>query len=413
MERNPIAESKVTNLLIYIVKNLFGTRKESVAVDATLKETMSRVVEWRRHLHRNPELSYAEKETSAFTANQLREIGWSVRTGIGGHGIVADLEGAAPGRRIALRADMDALPIQDQKQTEYASTVPGVMHACGHDGHTASLLGAAELLSMRRSEWTGAVRLIFQPAEEVPPGGALEMIREGVLEGVDEIYGIHLWSQFPAKTVYTAVGPLMAAADEFTVRIRGKGGHGGLPHQTIDTIAVGSHFVVNAQSIISRNVDPLAPSVISVGSFHAGTTFNVIAGESTLQGTVRTLSAEMRTYVKQRVEEVLDTTCRMFGAAYEIEYLLGYPPVVNHEQPTRRAVRIASERFGAEAVRACQPLMAGEDFSYYLEKVPGCFLFVGAGNNEITAPHHHPMFDIDESALETSVQLLYDLVVRS
>jgi amidohydrolase len=382
-------------------------------VDVMLKETIERVTLWRRHLHRHPELSYEEKETSAYIASRLESFGWQVRTGVGGHGIIADLTSSLPGRRIALRADMDALPIQDMKNTEYASIVPGVMHACGHDGHMSALLGAAELLAKQRTEWGGSVRLLFQPAEEVPPGGAIAMIQGGALDGVDEIYGIHLWTPFPAGTVQTAAGPIMAASDEFTVTIRGKGGHGGLPHQAVDAIAIGSHFVVNLQSIISRNVDPILPNVISVGSFHAGTTFNVIADECRLEGTVRTMTPETRSYVKGRVEEVLDATCRMFGAAYEVKYVWGYPPVINHGAQAERVLRIAREQFGEESAVSCQPLMAGEDFSYYLERVPGCFLFVGAGSSSINAPHHHPMFDIEESALETSVRMLYALVTEA
>ena len=395
------------------IDTLSEMRKESVELNGTRKETLERVVEWRRHLHRYPELSYAEKETSAFVARQLEAMGWRVRTGVGGHGVVADLDGGVgSGKRIALRADMDALPIQDQKRTEYASTVPGVMHACGHDGHTAALLGAAMRLADDRKAWSGSVRLLFQPAEEMPPGGAQAMIEDGALEGVDEIYGIHLWSQFPACTVHTAPGPLMAASDEFTLRIVGKGGHGGLPHQAIDAVAIGSHFVVNVQSIVSRNTDPILPNVISIGSFHAGTTFNVIASECRMEGTVRTMTPESRAYARERLEQVLRSTCAMFGAEYELDYQFGYPPVVNHAGPTERVLSLSRERFGEASVNVCQPLMAGEDFAYYLERVPGCFLFVGAGNDDVTAPHHHPLFDIDERALETSVDLLYDLATK-
>lgn len=373
---------------------------------------MARVIEWRRHLHRHPELSFQEKETSAFVATRLKAMGWSVRTGVGGHGVLADLDGAAPGRRIALRADMDALPIQDMKKTEYASTVPGVMHACGHDGHVSALLGAAEVLAKTKASWPGSVRLLFQPAEEMPPGGALGMIEDGALDGVDEIYGIHLWTPFPAGAVYTAAGPLMAASDEFRVAIQGKGGHGGLPHQAVDAVAIGAHFVVNAQSIVSRNTDPILPNVLSVGSFHAGTTFNVIADECRMEGTVRTMTPASRTEMKRRLEEVLDATCRMFGASYELDYLLGYPPVVNHEAQAERALAVARELFGDERAGKCDPVMAGEDFAYYLQRVPGCFLFVGAGSGDVSAPHHHPMFDIEESALETSVKLLVALATN-
>jgi len=374
---------------------------------------MKNVVAWRRHLHMHPELSYHEKETAAFVAARLREAGWRVRTGVGGHGVVADLDGGAgPGKRIALRADMDALPIQDQKRVEYASTVPGVMHACGHDGHTAALLGAAVRLAAAREEWSGSVRLLFQPAEEIPPGGAKAMVEDGALEGVDEIYGIPLWSQFPACTVHAAPGPVMAASDEFSVTIRGKGGHGGLPHETVDTVVIGAHLVVNLQSIVSRNTDPIEPHVISVGAIRAGSTFNVIAEECTLQGTVRSMSEESRALLRRRLEEVARTTCAMFGASCEFEYHCGYPPVVNHAAQAERVLRLAAERFGRDRVFRMKPLMAGEDFAYYLERVPGCFIFVGAGGESARAPHHHPLFDIDERALQTSVDLLFDLAAK-
>lgn len=392
-----------------LVRNWKGDEN---GVKAAIQETMDRVVEWRRYLHQYPELSYQEKETSAFVARTLESFGWKVRTGVGGYGVVADLEGRSAGKCIALRADMDALPIQDAKQTAYASKVPGVMHACGHDGHTSQLLGAAELLSKTRSEWSGSVRLLFQPAEEIPPGGAQAMIEDGALEGVDEIYGIHLWSQFPVGTVQTVQGPIMAASDEFRITIRGKGGHGGLPHQAVDALAIGAHFTVNVQSIVSRNADPIEPGVISIGSLHAGSTFNVIAEECTIQGTVRTMSKDMRLLLKRRLEEVLDATCRMFGAEYEIDYIWGYPAVVNHPEQTERVMSIAADLFGEEAVIPCRPMMASEDFAYYLEKIPGCFLFLGAGNDQIQAPHHHPLFDIDERSLEMGVRLLYELAIR-
>jgi amidohydrolase len=376
---------------------------------AGLADTMNQVVQWRRHLHKYPELSYKERETSAFVARHLREWGWNVRTDVGGHGIIADLEGAAPGKKIALRADMDALPIQDEKDAEYASQVPGVMHACGHDGHTSTLMGVAKLLAESKDRLQGSVRLLFQPAEEVTPGGAIAMMKDGALEGVDAIYGVHLWTPFPAGTVYTAEGPLMAAADEFTIHIKGKGGHGGLPHQAVDSVLIASHFVVNVQSVVSRNVDPTLPCVVSVGAIRGGTTFNVIASECKLQGTVRTFDKELRLYAKARVEEVLETTCRMFGADYRLNYLLGYPPVVNDAASAEFALRRAGELFGAERVGKPPLIMAGEDFAYYLERVPGCFIFVGAGSEKMSAPHHHPLFDIEESALETSLRLLYSL----
>jgi amidohydrolase len=396
----------VTILLIYSSGGI-------VLIDTAFYESLiSKVIAWRRHLHRYPELSYHEKTTSQFVKDHLEPLGWHLRTGIGGHGVIADLEGHAPGKRICLRADMDALPIQDLKQVEYASQIPGVMHACGHDGHTAVLMGVAELLTHSKEYWSGSVRLIFQPAEEVPPGGAMAMIQEGALEGVDEIYGIHLWSPFPAGLVCTTPGPMMAAADEFTATIRGRGGHGGLPHESVDSVVVGAHAVVNLQSVVSRNFNPIEPGVISIGSFHAGTTFNVIAADCKLQGTVRTMSSQIRSLAKQRIEEVLSSTCAMFEAQYELDYILSYPPLINDPLRTEHVLHVARSLFGESQVEVCSPVMAAEDFAYYLERVPGCFIFVGASLHPGSTPHHHPMFDIDESALETSVRLLFKLAAR-
>lgn len=382
-----------------------------LSADRQLIEFLPEMVAWRRHLHRHPELSYQEEKTAAFVAEKLERLGLAVRRNVGGHGVIAELEGAEAGPTVALRADIDALPIQDEKQCEYASTVPGVMHACGHDAHTSALLGVAHVLSGMKEQIKGRVRFLFQPAEEVSPGGALPLIKEGALEGVAAIYGVHLWSPFPVGAVYSRPGPLMASADDFTIDIIGKGGHGGLPHETVDSLMVGAHLVVNLQSIVSRNVNPVDPAVISVGSLQAGTGFNVIAERSRLKGTVRCFSADVRAMLKTRIEQVIASTCSMFGADYELHYKLGYPPVVNDPAEVRRFTRVAADLFGAEKVRQTELIMAGEDFSYYLQQVPGCFVFVGAGNAEklITAPHHHPRFDIDEEAMLHAARVLAGL----
>jgi amidohydrolase len=378
-----------------------------------LKELYPEMIEWRRYLHRHPELSYQEERTSAYIADKLKEFGIAVKRNVGGFGVVGDLDGHIPGPRVALRADMDALPIQDEKGCGYSSEVPGIMHACGHDGHMAALLGAARVLSESRNEWAGSVRFIFQPAEEVSPGGAAPMIRAGVLDGVDAVYGIHLWTPFPVGSVCTRSGPLMAAADEFSLEIIGKGGHGGLPHDTVDSLMVSAHLVVNLQSIVSRNLNPVEPAVISVGTFHAGTGFNVIAERTRLSGTVRTFNDSLRNLAQDRIAKVVADTCSMFDASYKLDYKLGYPPVVNHPGEAERVKRVSSSLFGSEAVKESPLIMAGEDFSYYLEKVPGCFVFVGAGNPQagIEAPHHHPRFDIDEHSILQAAELLVGLAV--
>ncbi|TVY08723.1 M20 family metallopeptidase [Paenibacillus cremeus] len=373
---------------------------------------LAEIVGWRRYLHAHPELSYHESQTAAFVAGLLREWGLEVRTGVGGHGVVAKISGAAPGPTIALRADMDALPIQDEKSCEYASQVPGVMHACGHDAHTATLLGVAKLFSQNKDRLQGQIVFIFQPAEEMSPGGALGMIAEGALEGVDVVYGIHLWTPFETGTAYSKPGPFMAAADEFSIEVRGKGGHGGLPHNTIDSVYVASQLVINLQGIVSRNADPTEPCVVSVGSFHSGTSFNVIAETALLKGTVRTFNEVLRMQVKARLEELAEQTCRMHGAECKLDYKLGYPPVCNHQGETDRFYRAAAQVYGEQGALTSPLIMAGEDFAYYLEKVPGCFMFVGAGSKErgIIHPHHHPRFDIDESAMLHAAKLFIRMV---
>jgi amidohydrolase len=374
-----------------------------------MEKRFAKMVEWRRYLHRNPELSYEERRTAAWIAEKLSGFGCEVTTGIGGgHGVMAVIRGGKPGPVIALRADIDALPIQDEKNCDYRSTVPGVMHACGHDGHTAALLGVAAYYSGIQSELAGERRLLFQPAEEVSPGGAVGMIAAGVLDGVDAIYGVHLWSPIPYGKTASKAGPLMAAADEYTVEIIGKGGHGALPHETIDTVVIGSALVQALQTIVSRSVDPLAPSVVTVGSIHAGTTANVIAERCELKGTVRTFDEGIRGRIKERLAALVEQTCAMHGASGKLDYRDGYPAVVNDERETARFFEVAAEAFGSESVEVAPPIMAGEDYAYYLQRIPGCFMFVGAGNPDCEAvyPHHHPKFDIDERAMLMSARLL-------
>ncbi|MFC0213199.1 M20 family metallopeptidase [Paenibacillus chartarius] len=378
-----------------------------------LDELYPDIVSWRRHLHRNPELSFHEEKTAEFVADKLEQWGIEVRRQVGGHGLVGTLRGGMPGRTVALRADMDALPIQDEKTCEYKSQVPGVMHACGHDAHTATLLGVAKALSDARERLPGTYVFLFQHAEEMNPGGAKSMIEAGALEGIDACYGVHLWTPFPSGHVYCRPGPMMAAPDEFTLEIIGKGGHGGLPHQTVDSIVVGAELVSSLQTVVARSIDPTEPCVVSVGSFHAGSSFNVIAETCTMKGTVRSFDPTVRLEAKRRIELLLEHTCAKYGATYKIDYRLGYPPVVNDPDEVERCFRVAAAAFGADAVHESPLIMAGEDFSYFIEKVPGCFMFVGAGSEEhgIRHPHHHPRFDIDERAMRTAAGLLLELAV--
>lgn len=383
-------------------------------IDLSWQQSFPQVVEWRRFLHQHPELSYHEKQTAAFIADKLTAWGLDVQTGVGGGGVVGRLVGGQPGPVVALRADMDALPIQDEKRCEYSSKVQGVMHACGHDGHTATLLGVAKTMSEMRDELRGQIVFLFQHAEETAPGGARAMIEDGALEGVDVIYGVHLWTPFPVGEIRTSPGPMMAAADEFVIKIQGKGGHGGLPHETVDSIYIGAQLVVNLQAIVSRETDPFEPAVVTIGSFHGGSSSNIIAANTIVKGTVRTFSEAHRQTVRQRLEEVADATCRMYGAIGSVDYRWGYPPVINDEEAANTVIQTAKDRFGAERASVCAPVMAAEDFAYYLQHVPGCFIFIGAGNRErgIVYPHHHPMFDIDESSMDTAGKLLIQLAIQ-
>lgn len=375
--------------------------------EETLQSLFGDMVEWRRYLHRHPELSFREHRTSAWIAEKLEAWGLEVRRGVAGTGLVARLTGGRPGRTIALRADIDALPIQDEKTSEYASSVPGVMHACGHDGHTAELLAVARYYSLHREETAGTRVFLFQPAEETLPGGAVGMIADGALDGVDAVYGVHLWTPFPSGVAATRPGPFMASPDEFEVEIVGRGGHGGLPHQSVDALVAGAHLVVALQTIVSRNVDPLESAVVSVGMLNAGSARNVIAERCTLAGTVRTFTPEARAHIRQRIEEVARHVGAMHGAEAKVAYYEGYPPVVNDAAEAERFFRVASSILEPGDVRRCDGIMAGEDFSYYLRERPGCFFFVGAGAEDgSSAPHHHPRFDIDEKAMLTAAKLL-------
>ncbi len=371
------------------------------------------MVAWRRHLHRNPELSFHEYNTAEMVSNILEEWGLEVHRNVGGNGVVALLKGGQEGPTVALRADMDALPIQDQKTCEYASTVPGVMHACGHDAHTATLLAVAQVLNGLKQQLKGNVKFIFQHAEELSPGGAASMIEAGALQGVDAIYGVHLFSTLQLGEVHTRAGGIMAAADEFNIEIHGKGGHAGMPHEAVDSIVVGSQLVVQLQSLVSRQVNPLEPLVISIGAFQSGNSYNVIAETALLKGTVRSFDEDMRLTAKQQVEHFAAQVCQLYGAHYTLDYRLGYPPVINHEQETERVFRVAAKQFGSSNVIETPQMMAGEDFAYYLQHVPGCFIFVGANNPAVGAsyPHHHPRFDIDESAMLQAAELLVELAL--
>ncbi|ENQ3079083.1 TPA: amidohydrolase [Bacillus pseudomycoides] len=369
---------------------------------------------WRRHFHMYPELSYSEEQTSQMVYDILQTFPHLEVSRPAQYSVMARLIGKRPGRTIALRADMDALPIEEENQFDFVSRNEGVMHACGHDGHMAMLLGTAYTLSKKYDQIEGEIRFLFQHAEENFPGGAQEMVDAGVMEGVDCIIGAHLWSPLEVGKVGVIYGPAMAAPDAFSITIIGKGGHAGIPHETIDSIAIGTQVVSQLQQIVSRLTNPLDSLVLSVTQFHAGTTHNVIPDRATIGGTVRSLRNELRKQTAERIEKIVKSITEAYGASYTFTYEYGYRPVVNEEAVTGHVESTALQLLGKECVVRLQPTMAGEDFSAFLQKAPGTFFFIGAGNKEkgIIYPHHHPRFTIDEDALPVGVSVFVSSVLN-
>jgi amidohydrolase len=378
-------------------------------IRSPIQELQPQLVAWRRQLHQRPELGFRERLTAEFVSQKLTEWGIEHQTGIAQTGIVATIPGRQPGRVLAIRADMDALPIQEENDVPYRSLHEGQMHACGHDGHVAIALGTAYYLSQHPQNFAGTVKIVFQPAEE-GPGGAKPMVEAGVLTNpdVDAIIGLHLWNNLPLGTVGVRSGALMAAVESFRCTIFGKGGHGAMPHQTVDSIVVGSQIVNALQAIVSRNVDPLESAVVSVGEFHAGTALNIIADTAKLSGTVRYFNPALAGYFAQRIEQIVAGICQSHGASYELNYWHLYPPVINDLQMAELVRSIASDvvETPVGVVPECQT-MGGEDMSFFLEAVPGCYFFLGAANptKGLAYPHHHPRFDFDETALSMGVEI--------
>jgi len=363
------------------------------------------MVVMRRYLHMNPELSYQEEKTAKYILDFYADLGVEVRSNVGGNGVVARVKGGRPGKTVALRADFDALPIQDEKDVPYKSTVDGVMHACGHDGHTATLLQLAKAIHEMHEDLAGEYVFIHQHAEEIAPGGAKPMIEDGCLDGVDVIFGTHLWSLTDFGTVEYLAGPVMAAADRFEILVRGAGGHGAAPHQTKDAVAIGSQLVVNLQQLVSRRVNPIDSAVLSVGSFVAENAFNIIADTAKLKGTVRTFNPAIRDLMELEMKRVVDGTALANDCVIDFDFIRGYPAVVNHAAETAFFKTSAETVLDKELVIEAKPQMGGEDFAYYLEKVPGTFFFTGAKPAN-PYPHHHPKFDFDENAMLIAAKLL-------
>ncbi|OWY23021.1 amidohydrolase [Sphingobacteriales bacterium UPWRP_1] len=370
------------------------------------------VVAIRRHLHAHPELSFEEYQTSAFVQEKLTQYGLPFTNGIANTGVVAYVEGKKPGKKtIALRADMDALPITEANEVPYKSTVPGVMHACGHDAHTASLLGAAKILSQLKNEFEGTVKLIFQPAEERSPGGASIMIKEGVLETPKPagIIGQHVYSMLPAGAVGFRSGMMMASCDEIDLYIYGKGGHGAVPQLTIDPIVLAAHIVTALQQVVSRLNDPTVPCVLTLGKIESvGGAYNIIPEEVRIQGTLRTMNEQWRKEAKQKIEQIATGVATAMGGVCRVQITDGYPFLINDEELTARCKQAAIELLGKENVHDLPMRMTAEDFAYYTQQIKGCFYRLGTGNaaRGITANVHTPIFDIDEEALITGMGLM-------
>jgi amidohydrolase len=357
------------------------------------------ITAWRRDLHAHPELQYDVHRTAAAVAEKLTSFGCDeVVTGIGKTGVVGVIRGRKPGAKVVgLRADMDALPIEEATALPYKSTVPGKMHACGHDGHTAMLLGAAKYLAETRN-FAGTAVMIFQPAEE-GGAGARAMLRDGLLDrfGIQEVFGMHNYPLIPIGQFAIRSGPMMASTDSIAIKVEGKGSHAAFPHLGVDPVLVGAQIVTALQSIVSRNVDPLEAAVISICVFQAGQADNVIPQTATLRGTVRTLSSTVRELVKTRVREVVEGTAKLYGAKAELSYTTGYPVLVNDEERTVFAASVAAEIAGKDKVDCdTPPLMGAEDFAYMLEERPGAFIYVGNGDSAML---HHPAYDFNDEAI--------------
>lgn len=368
-------------------------------------EVKDYVIELRREFHMYPEKSGEEIRTSRRVKEELDKMG-ILNINAGGTGIIATIKGGKPGKTVALRADMDALEVSEKTDKPYKSKNEGLMHACGHDGHTAMLLGVAKILSEIKSELPGTVKLIFQPAEEVAQG-ALRMIDDGAMDGVDNIFGMHLWSGLPTGKVSVEAGPRMAAVDVFDITVQGKGGHGSAPHEGVDAVVVASNIVMALQTIVSREFTPLEPLVVTVGKLVAGTRFNVLASEAKLEGTNRYFNPKIKDVLPQAIERIAKQVAVGYRAEAYVNYQFATSPVINDPESSSLAAKAAEKIVGKDGLVKYEKVMGGEDFAEYLKLAPGVFALVGIGNEKkgTTYPHHNPNFDLDEDVLEIGVAL--------
>jgi amidohydrolase len=388
----------------------------SVNVRLPIRGLHPQLIQWRRQFHQYPELGFQEQLTAAKISQTLTDLGIDHQTGIAKTGIMAIIDSGRPGPVLAIRADMDALPVQEENEVDYRSCHPGKMHACGHDGHTAIVLGTAQYLAQHRDSFRGQIKIFFQPAEE-GPGGAKPMIEAGVLENpnVEAIVGLHLWNDLPVGTVGIKEGPVMAAVEHFECQLLGKGGHGAMPHQTVDTLVLSAQIVMAFQTVVARNIDPLQSAVVTVGELKAGSAFNVIADRAYFRGTVRYFDPKFAGYFSQRLETLVKGICQSHGAKYHWQYEEIYPPVVNHRRLVELVRGAAAEVMtNADALIPDYQTLAGEDMSFFLQAIPGCYFFLGSANANLglNYPHHHPRFDFDESVLPVGVELFVRCVER-
>jgi amidohydrolase len=377
-----------------------------------IDELVPDMVAMRRDLHEHPELAFEEVRTSGIVAQRLRALGLEVQTGIAETGVIGTLRGGVskPGAKtIAIRADMDALPIYELNEIEYRSTIDGKMHACGHDGHTSILLAVADILTKRRSELPGTVKFVFQPAEEVI-GGAEPMVKEGAMEGVDGVIGLHLISDYPLGRVGVRAGTVFASADKVVLRVQGQGGHAAMPETTVDPIVISAHIITALQTLISRETSPFSPAVITIGKISAGTAFNIIPETAELQGTMRAFTSEHREKLVRRIGEVASGIALAMGGTCAVEIFDGCPPCTNDPAMTEVVRKAAIEAVGEKDVDESEEVMTtgSDDMAYFLNTVPGCYFIVGVHNEDKGAryPHHHPRFNIDEDALAVGVEVL-------
>ena len=375
------------------------------------KDIFDYVIGIRRHLHSNPELSFKEEKTACYISEKLEEKGYKVQK-VAETGIITTFDSERPGPTLLLRADIDALPIQEENDVSYSSSVPGVMHACGHDGHTAMLLGVAAILPSIKDKICGKIILIFQPAEECPPGGAEKIIKSNLLPKVDGVIGAHLYNPLEIGTVGITTGPVMASVDRFTIDINGNGGHGAMPHLCIDPIIIGSQIINSLQLISSRKISPIEPFTLTVASFHSGSGFNIIPQNAVLTGTVRTHSEEVRNYVEQEMNSMVEGICKYFDAEGTVEYEKGYPVLINDKENTGFIQKCIVDYLGEENVKIMKPMTTSEDFSFYSSLGPLTYFFIGSGNKEkgFVNNHHNSKFDFDEDALLIGVNIFIKIL---